>query len=52
MDTDRWNCWGYTDHRGTLIISALMITISVTAHEERNADKRHFLIYMRSVVLG
>ncbi|CAI9538997.1 unnamed protein product [Staurois parvus] len=31
MDTDRWHCWGYTDHQGTLIISALMITVSVTA---------------------
>ncbi|CAI9539951.1 unnamed protein product, partial [Staurois parvus] len=29
MDTDRWHCWGYTDHQGTLIISALMITVSV-----------------------
>ncbi|CAI9538770.1 unnamed protein product [Staurois parvus] len=19
MDTDRWHCWGYTDHQGTLI---------------------------------
>ncbi|CAI9564001.1 unnamed protein product [Staurois parvus] len=44
MDTDRWHCWGYTDHQGTLIISALMITVSVTAHEERNADNRHFPI--------
>ncbi|CAI9567919.1 unnamed protein product [Staurois parvus] len=26
MDTDSWHCWGYTDHQGTLIISALMIT--------------------------
>ncbi|CAI9577270.1 unnamed protein product [Staurois parvus] len=26
MSTDRWHCWGYTDHQGTLIISALMIT--------------------------
>ncbi|CAI9615217.1 unnamed protein product [Staurois parvus] len=26
MDTDRWHCWGYTDHQGTLIISALMIS--------------------------
>ncbi|CAI9567887.1 unnamed protein product, partial [Staurois parvus] len=26
MNTDRWHCWGYTDHQGTLIISALMIT--------------------------
>ncbi|CAI9588746.1 unnamed protein product [Staurois parvus] len=24
MDTDRWHCWGYTDHQGTLIISALI----------------------------
>ncbi|CAI9617892.1 unnamed protein product [Staurois parvus] len=46
MDTDRWNFWGHTDHQGTLIISALMITVSVTAHEERNADNRHFLVYM------
>ncbi|CAI9550412.1 unnamed protein product, partial [Staurois parvus] len=22
MDNDRWRCWGYTDHQGTLIISA------------------------------
>ncbi|CAI9624661.1 unnamed protein product, partial [Staurois parvus] len=41
MDTDSWHCWGYTDHQGTLIISALMITVSVTAREERNADNRH-----------
>ncbi|CAI9590811.1 unnamed protein product, partial [Staurois parvus] len=34
MDTDKWHCWGYTDHQGTLII-----TVSVTAREEeRNAD--------------
>ncbi|CAI9575004.1 unnamed protein product, partial [Staurois parvus] len=38
MSTDSWHCWGYTDHQGTLIISALMITVSVTAREERNAD--------------
>ncbi|CAI9540897.1 unnamed protein product [Staurois parvus] len=33
MDADRWHFWGYTDHQGTLII-----TLSVTAREERNAD--------------
>ncbi|CAI9573132.1 unnamed protein product, partial [Staurois parvus] len=33
MDADRWPCWGYTDHQGTLII-----TVSVTAQEERNAE--------------
>ncbi|CAI9538700.1 unnamed protein product [Staurois parvus] len=37
MITDRWHFWGHTDHQGTLIISALMIT-----REERNADNRHF----------
>ncbi|CAI9569389.1 unnamed protein product, partial [Staurois parvus] len=52
MDTDRWHCWGYTDHQGTLIISVLMITVSVTAHEERNADNWHFPIYMQSAVIG
>ncbi|CAI9606340.1 unnamed protein product [Staurois parvus] len=26
MSTDRWHFWGHTDHQGTLIISALMIT--------------------------
>ncbi|CAI9563701.1 unnamed protein product, partial [Staurois parvus] len=26
MGTDRWHCWGYTDHQGTLIISALMFS--------------------------
>ncbi|CAI9563972.1 unnamed protein product, partial [Staurois parvus] len=31
MDTDRWRCWGYTDHQGTLFI-----TVSVTARGERN----------------
>ncbi|CAI9619184.1 unnamed protein product [Staurois parvus] len=41
MDTDRWRCWGYTDHHGTLII-----TVNVTAREERNADNRHFPVYM------
>ncbi|CAI9610146.1 unnamed protein product, partial [Staurois parvus] len=45
MGTDRWHCWGYTDHQGTLII-----TVSVTAREVRNADNRHFPIYMRSAV--
>ncbi|CAI9604360.1 unnamed protein product, partial [Staurois parvus] len=37
MDTDRWRCWGYTDHQGTL-----MITVSVTAHGERNANNQLF----------
>ncbi|CAI9559662.1 unnamed protein product [Staurois parvus] len=46
MDTDRWRCWDYTDHQGTLIFSALMITVSVTAREERNADNRQFPVYM------
>ncbi|CAI9583787.1 unnamed protein product [Staurois parvus] len=41
MDTDSWHCWGYTDHQGTLII-----TISMTAREERNADNLHFPFYM------
>ncbi|CAI9558672.1 unnamed protein product, partial [Staurois parvus] len=36
MGTDRWHCWGYTYHQGTLII-----TVSVTVCEERNADNRH-----------
>ncbi|CAI9601930.1 unnamed protein product, partial [Staurois parvus] len=52
MGTDRWHCWGYTDHQGTLITSALMITVYVTAHEEKNADNWHFPIYMRSAVIG
>ncbi|CAI9550892.1 unnamed protein product [Staurois parvus] len=26
MDTDKWHCWGYTDHQGTLIISALLLS--------------------------
>ncbi|CAI9555024.1 unnamed protein product, partial [Staurois parvus] len=26
MDIDRCYCWGYTDHQGTLIISAPMIS--------------------------
>ncbi|CAI9537824.1 unnamed protein product, partial [Staurois parvus] len=30
MDTDRWHFWGHTDHQGTLIISALMITDHMT----------------------
>ncbi|CAI9550640.1 unnamed protein product, partial [Staurois parvus] len=44
MGTDRWHCWGYTDHQGTLIISALRLSsraVSVTACEEKNADNRH-----------
>ncbi|CAI9571447.1 unnamed protein product, partial [Staurois parvus] len=47
MDTDRWHCWSYRDYQGTLII-----TVNVTAHGERNADNRHFHIYMRSAVIG
>ncbi|CAI9543601.1 unnamed protein product [Staurois parvus] len=31
---------------------ALMDTDSVTAGEERNADNRHFRVYMRSAVIG
>ncbi|CAI9596939.1 unnamed protein product [Staurois parvus] len=46
MSTDRWHFWCHTDHQGTLIIGALMITVSVTAWEERNADNRHFRVYM------
>ncbi|CAI9609818.1 unnamed protein product, partial [Staurois parvus] len=52
MGTGRWHCWGYTDHQGTLIISAMMITVSVTACEERNANKWHFPIYMQLAVIG
>ncbi|CAI9539209.1 unnamed protein product, partial [Staurois parvus] len=26
MGTDRWHYWGYTDHQGTLIISALRLS--------------------------
>ncbi|CAI9544649.1 unnamed protein product, partial [Staurois parvus] len=48
MDTDRWHFWGHTDHQGTLIISALMITVSVRAREERNADI--FGSFRRSVI--
>ncbi|CAI9597932.1 unnamed protein product, partial [Staurois parvus] len=36
MDTDRWHFWGHTDHQGTLIISALMIT-----REELRAGNWH-----------
>ncbi|CAI9533242.1 unnamed protein product, partial [Staurois parvus] len=35
MGTDRWHCWGYTDHQGTLIISALMISVHVPSEECR-----------------
>ncbi|CAI9604476.1 unnamed protein product [Staurois parvus] len=55
MDTDTWHCWSYTDHQGTLIISALMISAHVPSEEsfeERNVDNRHFLIYMQSAVIG
>ncbi|CAI9542790.1 unnamed protein product [Staurois parvus] len=24
METNRWHCWGYTDHQGILIMCALM----------------------------
>ncbi|CAI9573070.1 unnamed protein product, partial [Staurois parvus] len=44
MSTESWHCWGYTDHQGTLIISALRLSsraVRVTAQEERNADNRH-----------
>ncbi|CAI9562742.1 unnamed protein product [Staurois parvus] len=40
MSTDRWHFWGHTDHQGTLIISTLKLS------EERNADNRHFRVYM------
>ncbi|CAI9597873.1 unnamed protein product, partial [Staurois parvus] len=49
MSTDRWHFWGHTDHQGKLIISALRLSsraVSVTAREERNADNRHFRVYM------
>ncbi|CAI9621330.1 unnamed protein product, partial [Staurois parvus] len=51
MGTGRWRCWCYTDQQGTPIISALMITVSMTAREERNANNRHFPIYMQSAVI-
>ncbi|CAI9610643.1 unnamed protein product [Staurois parvus] len=49
MCTGRWHCWGYTDHQGTLIISALMINVHVPSAESReeiNADNRHLPVYM------
>ncbi|CAI9546519.1 unnamed protein product [Staurois parvus] len=42
IGTDRWHFLGHTDHQGTLIISALMITVTL----ERNADNWHFHVYM------
>ncbi|CAI9578674.1 unnamed protein product, partial [Staurois parvus] len=42
MGTDRWHFWDHADHQDTLIISALMITVKLTAREERNADNWHF----------
>ncbi|CAI9608430.1 unnamed protein product [Staurois parvus] len=44
MDFDRWHCWGYTDHQCP--DAALLSSVSVTAREERNADNRHFRVYM------
>ncbi|CAI9560477.1 unnamed protein product [Staurois parvus] len=38
LDTDRWRCWGYTDHQGTLIISALMICVDVATEESCQRD--------------
>ncbi|CAI9607136.1 unnamed protein product [Staurois parvus] len=38
MGTDRWYCWGYTDHQGTLIISALMISVNVPSEENCQCD--------------
>ncbi|CAI9577943.1 unnamed protein product [Staurois parvus] len=38
MDTDRWRCWCYTDHQGTLIISALMIFVHVPSEESCQCD--------------
>ncbi|CAI9560925.1 unnamed protein product, partial [Staurois parvus] len=35
MGTDRWHCWGYTEHQGTLINSALMISVHVPSDECR-----------------
>ncbi|CAI9616449.1 unnamed protein product, partial [Staurois parvus] len=35
MSTDRWHFWGHTDHQGTLIISALMISVHVPSAESR-----------------
>ncbi|CAI9545141.1 unnamed protein product [Staurois parvus] len=43
MDTDRWQCWGYTDHQGTQWPDG---AVNVTAREERNTDNRHFPVYM------
>ncbi|CAI9571721.1 unnamed protein product [Staurois parvus] len=39
--TGTWHFWSHTEHQGTLII-----TVSVTAREERNAVNRHFRVYM------
>ncbi|CAI9538275.1 unnamed protein product [Staurois parvus] len=43
MDTDRWDCWGYTDHQCP---AALFFSVSVTALGERNANNRHFPVSM------
>ncbi|CAI9619742.1 unnamed protein product [Staurois parvus] len=51
MDTDRWRCWGYTDHQGSDDLCTCPLrgnagAVSVTARGERNADNRHFPVYM------
>ncbi|CAI9534001.1 unnamed protein product, partial [Staurois parvus] len=45
MDTDRWHYWGgYTDHEGTLIISALMRLCSLLKLSARQLVRREMPI--------
>ncbi|CAI9550337.1 unnamed protein product [Staurois parvus] len=44
MDTDSWHCWGYTESSGHT--DHQCPDDHVTAREERNADNRHFPVYM------
>ncbi|CAI9588359.1 unnamed protein product, partial [Staurois parvus] len=52
MDTDRWHCWGYTDHQGTLIISALMISAHESTAENRQLSERGSAPIIRALMIS
>ncbi|CAI9533894.1 unnamed protein product, partial [Staurois parvus] len=41
MDTDRWRCWGNTDHQGTLIITDHMTELTCSALSVDQWDTVH-----------
>ncbi|CAI9613731.1 unnamed protein product [Staurois parvus] len=46
MDTDRWLCWGYTDHQG------MMITVTLRRASNRHSSEGTCTLIIRGLMIS